>query len=66
MEVNRAGYQPFQSHLQSARLRQLQLNRREWHIGFGNYSFRIPPLKDREQRRRYVELENPRYRQGGR
>lgn len=61
MEVNRVGYQEFQSYLRDTRLRQRELNKREWHISFGNYSFRIPSLKNREQRKRYVELESPRY-----
>lgn len=62
MEVNKVGYQELQSHLRDARLRQLELTKREWHIAFGKHSFRIPCLKTIEQRKRYVELENPRYR----
>jgi len=61
MEVNMVGYQEFLRHLQDARLRQQELNRREWHIGFGNYSFQVPVLRNRAERERYAELERPRY-----
>jgi len=60
-EVNRVGYQEFQSHLRDARQKQVDLNKREWHVSFDKYAFRVPALRDREQRRRYVELERPRY-----
>jgi hypothetical protein len=63
MQVNKVSFAEFTSHLQRARLRksQLERSRPEWHISFGRYSFRVPVLKGREQRRRYVELERPRY-----
>jgi hypothetical protein len=61
MELNRVSYEEFQSHLRDARSRQRELNTREWLISFDKYAFRVPALRDREQRRRYVELENPRY-----
>ena len=61
IEVNKGSFSDFASHLRLARLRQLQLNKREWRISFHKYAFRVPALRDREQRKRYVELEQPRY-----
>lgn len=49
-------------HLQHARRKQVEMNKREWRIGFGNYSFQVPVLKDKEQRKRFVALEHPHYR----
>lgn len=62
MQVNKVGSEEFRSHLKVARSRQAQLDAREWHISFGEYSFQVPVLNGREQRKRYVESTRPRYR----
>jgi len=62
MTVNRADREDFLRHLQLAREKRSVLNRHEWKIGFGDFAFRVPVLRNTEQRRRFVELERPCYR----
>ena len=56
MEVNQVGPDEFRAYLRDARRKQAELNRSEWRISFGDYSFKVPPLRTFEQRKKYVVL----------
>ena len=61
MKINKVDYEEFQEHLQEAISMQQRLNKQKWKINFGEYSSRIPVLKNFQQRKKYFEHQNPEY-----
>jgi len=61
--VNRTDVDAFRAHLRQARRRQAELDASpdRWQVNFGQHAFRVPALRNKEQRREYVQLEHPRY-----
>lgn len=54
MTVNRISPEQVEKYLRMARKRQLRLDRRKWIVIYGDYNWRMPPLKTVEQRRNYL------------
>ena len=57
--VNKTDAEAFRTHLRQARRRQTELDAApdRWQVSFGQYAFRVPALKNREQRKKYLGLE---------
>ena len=52
--VNRLTSQQAEGYLKAAQRLQQMLNQREWIVNFGNYNWRMPPLKSVRQRQEYL------------
>lgn len=59
MTVNGASYRQAEGCLKAARRRQHRLNQRDWIVNYGDYNWRMPPMKTVQQRRAYLGYSTP-------